>query len=512
MIQQEAYHILIAEDEYVSRRTIEENLRALLPDAVFHIASDGTEAVACAERQTVHLAMMDIKMPGMDGITAAREIKRLQGACQIIFLTAYSDFGLLQQAMELGAAEYILKPFTKTAVALAVQKALDRKREKNTAELPGTAGTTEPRSFFQQDAGQILCSIADGSLNEGQTEAYLRQMGFSFRSGMFAVLCAERPKESVRIMNMIRGGIPGGTVGLLLHGDTERVLLFAVSTGSVDMEWFRMQLKRQVEKIGKILGHEIPWGMGPVIERLSDCRTACFAAFCKMRMYGQKNAEISKEISEKIIDLPLEEYCAWMSVHPAESGWDADETVNSLYEYCVWMKYNLRVIRDMFCRFFDAVLQNPECLQEIPERTQVHRMLMGCDSAEALLEMCRSPLQVILQGKKERELTDSEQQLKVKIQAFIEAHYCEDINLEQLASVTKYSKTYCSKLFPRLFGKGFLEYVTELRIEEAKKLLGCRGLSVKEIGKRVGISDAAYFTNMFRKYTGMTPSEYREHL
>ena len=72
-----------------------------------------------------------------------------------------------------------------------------------------------------------------------------------------------------------------------------------------------------------------------------------------------------------------------------------------------------------------------------------------------------------------------------------------------------YSDTYFSKLFKQCFNKNFMTYLTEARVEAAKKLLHNPTVNIKEIGAQVGYHDSNYFTKVFRRATGQSPSEYR---
>ena len=114
------YQVLIAEDEAVTRNAVHSSLTELLPTADFLLAENGKQAVELAEKNGgVQLAFLDIKMPVMDGIEAARNLRAAWPNCQILFLTAYSEFSYMKEALSIGAVDYLLKPFTQTALAAA---------------------------------------------------------------------------------------------------------------------------------------------------------------------------------------------------------------------------------------------------------------------------------------------------------------------------------------------------------------------------------------------------------
>ena len=95
------------------------------------------------------------------------------------------------------------------------------------------------------------------------------------------------------------------------------------------------------------------------------------------------------------------------------------------------------------------------------------------------------------------------------ISLYIKENYMYDISMQDLARTMNYSEAYFCKLFKQCFGKNFTAYLTEYRIQEAKKLLGEPTVNVKEIGKAVGYADSNYFAKVFKRITGQSPTEYR---
>ena len=81
--------------------------------------------------------------------------------------------------------------------------------------------------------------------------------------------------------------------------------------------------------------------------------------------------------------------------------------------------------------------------------------------------------------------------------------------MQELARNMNYSEPYFCKLFKQCFNKNYTSYLAEYRVEEAKKLLSLGTMTVKEVGKAVGYSDANYFTKVFKRITGQNPSENR---
>ena len=99
--------------------------------------------------------------------------------------------------------------------------------------------------------------------------------------------------------------------------------------------------------------------------------------------------------------------------------------------------------------------------------------------------------------------------IRAEISRFIDAHYREDISMQDAAAALRYSDAYFCKLFKQCFKVNFSAYLNEYRVNKARQLILDPRLSLKDIGAAVGYSDANYFTRVFKRLTGQTPSEYR---
>lgn len=99
--------------------------------------------------------------------------------------------------------------------------------------------------------------------------------------------------------------------------------------------------------------------------------------------------------------------------------------------------------------------------------------------------------------------------MKDEVEQYIKKHYAEDISIYKLASMMNYSEAYFCKLFKRCFNVNFTTYLLEYRMEIAKKLLEDPKINIKVIGKSCGYPDSNYFTRVFKRSIGMTPTEYR---
>jgi response regulator NasT len=148
--------VLVAEDESLIRMDIVETLREFSFDVIGE-AKDGAEAVDLAKSLEPDLVVMDIKMPNMDGITAAAEMQKLK--IPVVLLTAFSQKELVDQASEAGAMAYVVKPFTPNDLLPAIEIAWSRFQQFQTLEQ-------EIADLTERFETRKLVDRAKGLLNE----------------------------------------------------------------------------------------------------------------------------------------------------------------------------------------------------------------------------------------------------------------------------------------------------------------------------------------------------------
>jgi len=119
--QPHTHRILLADDESLVRDTLAEGLRGAGYEVVE--ATNGSEAISRAKETELDLAILDIRMPGISGVEAAR---RLQGRCPVLILSAHADRDLVEETVEEGAVGYLVKPVGMPALLAAVETALAR--------------------------------------------------------------------------------------------------------------------------------------------------------------------------------------------------------------------------------------------------------------------------------------------------------------------------------------------------------------------------------------------------
>ncbi len=113
-------HILIADDEAPARAELRYIIESLVPEAVIHEAADGDDALRTVGREPIQVVFLDIRMPGLDGLSVAAAMMEGPEPPLIVFATAYDEHAL--QAFELAALDYVVKPFDERRLARTIER------------------------------------------------------------------------------------------------------------------------------------------------------------------------------------------------------------------------------------------------------------------------------------------------------------------------------------------------------------------------------------------------------
>ena len=176
--------IVIAEDEAIIRL----DLRELLEEEGYQVVGEagrGDQAVELARNLRPDLVILDVKMPGMDGIEAARQITS-EGVCAVLMLTAFSQREVVEQARDAGAVAYLVKPFQKQDLVPAIELATTRYAETKAlaAEVSELTERLEVRKLLDRAKGRLI--DAHG-MKEADAFSFIQKSAMAGRTTMRAV-------------------------------------------------------------------------------------------------------------------------------------------------------------------------------------------------------------------------------------------------------------------------------------------------------------------------------------
>jgi AmiR/NasT family two-component response regulator len=189
-----ARRVVIAEDEAIIRL----DLKEILQDEGYDVVGEtgrGDEAVELVRRHGPDVAILDVKMPGMDGLAAARSIAELRSDVVVLVLTAFSQRALIEEARDAGVAAYLVKPFQRSELIPAIEQAVARSREERAiddevaeAARAGVPGAAEDKIETRRmvDGAKDLLMDRFG-LDEPEAFAFIQRTAMANRTRMLEV-------------------------------------------------------------------------------------------------------------------------------------------------------------------------------------------------------------------------------------------------------------------------------------------------------------------------------------
>ncbi|WP_270497837.1 response regulator [Blautia intestinalis] len=540
--------IFLAEDEVIVRETI----KRMIPweELGFELvgeAADGEMALPLLIRQKPDLLITDIKMPFMDGLTLAKLAKKELSELKIVILSGYDDFNYAKQAINIGVEDYLLKPITKNALIERLSEIRSRYEHEKTQKEYYEKFQREMQAYEKNSSRDFFEALVRGSMDMMEVYKKAEKLGVDIVAEAYNILIftmnseedfsgqkegySEWEAETLEMLEEFFSGHPSAMLfrsnifsyGVLLKGQKESIKeITKECVGKIQGILNRKESKRE-------------WflAVGQPVERLSQIKKSYHTAsraFSQRYLYG-----------ENIL------YYDEMEMMEHRSG-QADTNDNAYLKKVDVNALNPAILQKFLSNgiqeeienfvkdYFYAIGQEP--MESLAFRNYVILNVrfsvitflkgLGCDTEgmepenteEILVESGKNIENAIAYAEKmiSRAITIRDQNsgnknrsiLKTAVD-FIDEHYMdEDISLNTAANVANVSSNHFSALFSQNMGQTFIEYLTSLRMNKAKELLRCTGMRSSEIAGEIGYKDAHYFSYLFKKTQGMTPSDYRK--
>lgn len=540
--------IFLAEDEVIVRETI----KRMIPweELGFELvgeAADGEMALPLLIRQKPDLLITDIKMPFMDGLTLAKLAKKELPELKIVILSGYDDFNYAKQAISIGVEDYLLKPITKNALIERLSEIRSRYEHEKTQKEYYEKFQREMQAYEKNSSRDFFETLVCGSMDMMEVYKKAEKLGLDIVAEAYNILIFTMNSEE-DFSGQKEGYSEWEAESLEMledfFSDNTSAMLFRCNIFSYGVlikgqkESIEKTTKEYVEKIQGILNRKESkreWflAVGQSVERLSQIKKSYHTAsraFSQRYLYGENilyydEMELMEHRSGQA-DTHDNAYLKKVDVNALNpailqkflSNGLQEETENFVKDYfyaigqepmesLVFRNYVILNVRFSVITFLKGLGCDTEGME--PENTEEVLAESGknIESAIAYAEkMISQAIEIRDQnsGNKNRSI------LKTAVD-FIDEHYMdEDISLNTAANVANVSSNHFSALFSQNMGQTFIEYLTTLRMNKAKELLRCTGMRSSEIAGEIGYKDAHYFSYLFKKTQGMTPSDYRK--
>ena len=533
----------LAEDEIVVR----ENIKKMVPWEQYGFelvgeASDGEMALPLIKKLKPDLLITDIKMPFMDGLTLCKVVKKELPDIKIVILSGYDDFNYAKEAIGIGVEDYLLKPITKNAFLERLCEIRSRYEHEKSQREYYEQFHREMQEYEQNSSRDFFEGLISGTMDMGEMYERADKLGLDIVAEAYNILIFTLESENAaagqsetyseweaRALEKIES----------LFADHSYAMLFRNNVFS-----YGVLVKEQkdnpgkntrdcVESIREILSDAPagqPWfiAAGEPVERLSNMKHSYNTAaqtYARRYLYDGhilyyrdlKEEELAKDDGRYLKKVDINAMDPAIIQKFLGSGLK-EETGNFVRDYfhaigkepmtsMVFRSYVILNVRFSVLSFLNRM---GYCASALEESDTEDALEQGGASMEAAMAYAERILQKAIEIRDENSGNKNRDILENSIE-YIKTHYMdENMSLNAVAQVANISANHFSALFSQNIGQTFIEYLTGIRMEHAKELLRCTGKRASEIALEVGYKDSHYFSYLFKKTQGMTPSDYRK--
>jgi len=534
------FKVIIIDDEPIIRKGLKNIINWKQYDCtVCAEASDGEEGKQLIEAHRPDILITDIRMPEMDGLNMIREVKEYIPDCKIIILTGYRDFDYVQEAIKLGAFDFVLKPSKIEELAAVVKRAVDElKCQRNRVEE-----MDKLRRIFEQNIPVLREKfLYDGlyEINSNNEDITAKAELLGIEIGRFILLAAEIDNDDDKIQNRSNMHLyQFGIINLFEEVFSDYCKLISVSL-SDNSAAFILQLSDKESNHNEIINNKCAY--------IQDMAANCFGFTISVAVSSEGGdiMQLPEKLKECREALEYKFYLGSNAIifHSDLNGFFKYKDYSLLEKYRKMLIEGIKtgnegIVKKRLEDIFDFVgsLDNIDAqylktfyLSIITYINNIHLSVAQADNEKKPESMNIPGLhEMVARSETMDELNYLLKEVSLSITAkinnynnrniklvlrkaidYINEHYTEQITLNDVAENVYVSSYYISRMFKKELGKNFVDYLNGLRMEKAKELLKDPKYKTYLIAELVGIPDAHYFSRLFKKHEGVTPTEYRD--
>jgi len=511
------FKVLIVDDERIEREGLHAILRKGFPDLEIEEAPNGKTALERVGSFRPDVILMDIKMPGMNGLETVERIAADHPDIRYIMVTAFDTFEYARQAIKLGVKDYLLKPSKAREIVETVGKVLKQiEEERKTQEIAllQQAALKKAMPLVETD---VVTQLLFDHVHEVHLEELVGLLDTRTANEMF-VMNVTLPPGSESLYSAVKEKVRQAGCGWVgaMYGRHIPIIVFREPNRS-----FRSQAVSLAQDIlsaaGAVRGAGWFVGIGGVCASLQQIRQSY-----------QESLAASMDTTTAVKyrfyeDVPTRN-AASATAAASAAGKQREKQLLDDVRLGQWDSVRANVM-DVIERYEREGANLVLAQQRMLELLWVaSRMLndMGVDAEAPVYSFqaqdyrqLRAETGLIVDRLREayaEHYSRLEPDTIQRIKQFIEEHSHEDISLEAIGKRVGLSPFYISKMFKEQLGINYIDFLTECRIEKAKRLMADPEKSLKEITFEVGYHDPNYFSKVFKKMCELSPTEYRKAL
>ncbi|MBB6735142.1 helix-turn-helix domain-containing protein [Cohnella zeiphila] len=461
------------------------------------VCHDGNELLAAALKERPHIILTDIRMPVTDGLQLIEQLRHRGIPVQIVIISGYNDFLYLKKAIDFDVVAYLMKPIQDEELREALRKAAELVVKQEEIELISrSVHELEEREALRQVnrtvAGWLRRPELPAAAPDG-LEPVPHPSGW--------LLCSLSLDENYRLpvrdddrLSMLRGILEReGMPGILICRPADTLLAAAVPAIAGET------VSHAAEVLKRILERErVPFGdMAAAEPSAAESMQAAFLRALE-RLHGklfgaefaahpQNGGPLSPELETLRMHLSMGDFRGGYR-------WLEEKLSQTLADPAALARFNslIRSVVALYAEYAAPFLE-------------LHEQLDGV-ALPALAFSGREHFLNLFRKLYEWEDNDGK---ATSIIAYIRSNFTLPLTLEEIAKRYHYNAIYLGQLIKRETGMPFSQYLSKLRIERAEEMLRNNdGIKLADLAAQLGFSDVKYFSKVFKKRTGLSPSQY----
>lgn len=495
-------------------------------------ARDGAEALEWMEKIHVDILLTDIRMPEMDGLALIEQVSQSYPAVKCIIMSGYDEFEYAQKAMSVGASHYLLKPSRRQEIldlVLLLTQEIEKERLQSRSFEQLKAGFRESFPLLKEKTLSRL--VLSENPPYSRLLANLKMNDITLSERFFCVVVIQIDNfhsfqkrvgsEDIELYKYGLKNIAEETLSSLGHcvafEHNDDLILILNSEDWLNHDVLSHYAEKIQHNAESFLKFTVSIGIGSIGAEVSHLRTsyqeATRALDARFYIGNEKIVNymdaIDEETEHSSYPLALEK-AVIQSVMQGEETAIRDNLLSFLQALHPESSLRDQVLNSIFSLFFALYRL---CIEKNVNVQEV----FGQNLTSITHMLARSSMDSIMQALNETALVVGEQLNSKKngnklfdaVLSYIQQNYQKDISRETVAREVFITPGYVSLLFKQQMQTSFLDYLHRIRIDHACRKFMDKGIRIADIAHEVGYQDEKYFFQVFKKYTGMTPNQYR---
>ena len=498
-------------------------------------AANGVEALEMAEELTPDIVMTDIKMPYMDGLTLCRKLKELSRTIRVIIFSGFDEFEYAKEAIKMEAEEYLLKPVN----AVELKEVFERVKKDLDQERAEKRDTEKLKSYYMESLPVLqesfYMALLEGRIAPEQIGRYMDSYQVQLQGPYYVVAVLHISQQSLEEESRMDPFLQAVSVRKFAEEQVEdrwrsRVVIYLGDIIMIsqmhdreEMLEYTNEMDRLCRMAKKVCNARITAGIGYLcdnLEQLPLSYQGAKQAVSYRVLYGNTRAiSISEVEPAEHAELNWEDvYSTYIQqiMKKVRIG-EQDGLEKAISQFTEWLsgeqismqKYRIvmmELVAELF-RFTASHNLNPENV--FGGNGDVYSQVLQMESAEVLDRWLRRVC-TNLQNAVMNERQDSTKFFVKNAEEYVKEHFADqDLGVDEVCRKLNVSAAYFSTIFKKETGKTFVRYLTDYRMEKAVNMLMTGNEKTYVIAEKVGYAEPNYFSYVFKKQFGMSPSKYK---